>query len=417
MEAEIEALKKFGVNIQPGHADGYRKQASGEFDLSTQVRPWEVAMPKQIGWHFDHGAWNDSWETWNNPLFLTEVRRGIAYLTFNEPDNNNSFSPGVSNGLTDSCFLLRNDPNIRMAVLTGAGRMWSAGGDPRGFQQSQRVAGVIGAEDPKPAQLERNYDQSKSRPPDAGRAERRDEGDEARGSTTEAELEESYSEFGKAGGEHELYGGPPGYAIVQNEHHASGLQKNIKDAVMGAGMFYAWATIPQFSMACMNGSAMGGALGLLAGSDYVVAVKSAFAVLSEVRLGVIPAVVSPHVIRAVGTSNAKRIFATAENLSTAKALDIGLIQRIVTKKDEFPAVVAEIAEKIQAVAPGAVAAAKAAIFSTLNQPMSEKLMHFVTEEYVRTRRLPECEEGMRALSENRAMPWQEKKIEVKEGSL
>merc|ERR1719323_743568 len=98
--------------------------------------------------------------------------------------------------------------------------------------------------------------------------------------------------------------------IVHNEHILSGKEQNLRGAIQGAGMFYRWATIPQFSIACMNGSAMGGALGLLAGSDFVVAVKSAFAVLSEVRLGVIPAVVSPHVIRAVGVVNAKRIFAT-----------------------------------------------------------------------------------------------------------
>merc|ERR1712048_1076589 len=101
----------------------------------------------------------------------------------------------------------------------------------------------------------------------------------------------------------------------------------------------------------MNGSAMGGALGILAGADLVVAVRSAFAVLSEVRLGVIPAVVSPHVIRSVGTANAKRIFAIAENLNMAKAMEIGLVQRVVQKKDEFSAIVKEVSEKIQAVAP------------------------------------------------------------------
>jgi len=202
--------------------------------------------------------------------------------------------------------------------------------------------------------------------------------------------------------------------VVNNEHVADPLKGNIQSAVTGAAMFFNWATIPQFSVACMNGSAMGGALGLLAGTDFVVAVKSAFAVLSEVRLGVIPAVVSPHVIRAVGTSNAKRIFATAENLSTAKALEVGLIQRIVTKKDEFPAVVKEIAEKIQAVSPHAVMAAKATIFATLNQPMSQKLMDWTTQAYAAVRKTPECEEGMRCLAENRPMPWDEKKIDTKD---
>jgi len=227
-------------------------------------------------------------------------------------------------------------------------------------------------------------------------------------------LEESYEEYGGSGGDHELYGGPPGFMIVHNEHIVSGKQQNLQQAMESGSMFYRWATIPQFSIACMNGSAMGGALGLLAGSDFVVAVRSAFAVLSEVRLGVIPAVVSPHVIRAVGTSNAKRIFATAENLNMAKAVDIGLVQRIVNKKDEFPAVVKEIAEKVQAVSPQALASTKASIFACLNQPMSNSLLEYASREYARVRLSEECQAGMKALVENKAMPWEEKKIDAKE---
>lgn len=417
MEAEIEALKQYGVNLKPGHADSYRYEAVGSADWSEQIRPWEVPLPKQLGWDQDTPIASYDFDSWTNPSMLVEVRQGICYLTFNEPENNNSFSPGVNAGLMDACRCLRQRRDIRMATLTGAGRMWSAGGDPRGFQASQRLAGVIGAEaPPAPAQLQQNYEESKSRPPDAaGQVEGQPEDDHGSQPSQGAHLEETYDEVGrKAEGEHELYGGPPGYAIVYNEHIESGGQKNKREGVRNASSFYSWATIPQFSMALMNGSAMGGALGLLSGSDFVVAVKSAFAVLSEVRLGVIPAVVSPHVIRAIGTSNAKRIFTIAENLNAAKAMEMGLIQRVVTKKDEFPAVVKEIAEKIQAVSMEAVAASKAAIFSTLNQPMTNKLMKFVSDEYARVRKSQDCEEGMKALAEDRPTPWAEKKIDIKE---
>merc|ERR1712107_59947 len=114
-----------------------------------------------------------------------------------------------------------------------------------------------------------------------------------------------------------------------------------------------------------NGSAMGGGVGLVCVCDMVVAVRTAHATLSEVKLGVIPAVISPHVIRTIGTANAKRLFCTAENANMQTAMEIGLVQRIVNDVSEFPAVIKEIATKVQACSPGAVASAKQVILNTL----------------------------------------------------
>merc|ERR1719436_1132816 len=104
----------------------------------------------------------------------------------------------------------------------------------------------------------------------------------------------------------------------------------------------------------MNGSSMGGAVGYMSCCDYVVAVKTARMTLSEVKLGVIPAVVSTHVIRTIGTANSKRLFCTAENYTMDGAKEIGIVHRIVNNITEFPAVVKEVAGRIQAVAPRAL---------------------------------------------------------------
>merc|ERR1719266_203624 len=191
------------------------------------------------------------------------------------------------------------------------------------------------------------------------------------------------------------------------------LKQNIESATKGSNHFYSWNHLSAFSIILKNGSSMGGALGILAGGDYVVTVKRAFSVLSEVRLGVIPAVVSPHVIRAVGAANAKQIFVTAENLTAARALEVGLVQRIVVHEREFAPIVKEIAERIQPLAPGAVRAAKRIIMQTVNAPSSMRLFNFVVAEYAKCRKTEECKEGMELLAHRKIPAW-DKVIDVKE---
>ncbi|CAE8619342.1 unnamed protein product, partial [Polarella glacialis] len=177
---------------------------------------------------------------------------------------------------------------------------------------------------------------------------------------------------------------------------------------------YQLASLPQLTICCMNGSAMGGGFGLVCACDYVVAAKSAHATLSEVKLGVIPAVISPHVSRTIGTANCKRLFCTAENANMQTAVEIGLVQRVVDNPSQFPAVIKEMAQKLQLCAPGAVAASKQTILNCLNYPMSQSLMEHTVKEYVRVRRTAECEEGMRALETRQKPSWVDTPIDVRE---
>jgi len=177
---------------------------------------------------------------------------------------------------------------------------------------------------------------------------------------------------------------------------------------------YAMSTLPQFTICCMNGSAMGGGFGLVCACDYVIATKQAHATLSEVKLGVIPAVISPHVSRTIGTANCKRLFCTAENANMQTAVEIGLVHKIVDHPREFPAAIKEMAAKIQLLAPGAVGATKQVLLNCLNQSITTNLIDYTAKEYLRVRRGKECEEGMEALRNKQKPKWVQKPIDVRE---
>lgn len=356
LEKERAGLKKYGIILADDHMDGYSyKPDRFEKDLTGIVKPWEVPILAQMGPSYP--AMCTTYEEWNNEDFLFEIRDGIAYCTLNRPDANNAMNETIGGGIHDAGRILRSRPDIRIAVLTGNGRMFCAGGDPKSFQKEQAGAGVIQGEAQGPA------------------------------------------------------GPPPGPHIAGA---AAFLSQNKASAEAFARDMYEWASLPQFTICCMNGSAMGGGVGLVSVCDYVVAVKQAYVSLSEVKLGVIPAVISPHVIRSLGTANAKRLFCTAENANMTTAMEMGLVQRVVNDTSEFSAVVSEIAQKIQGCAPGAVAVAKQTILNCLNQPMSDALIDYTVKEYLRVRKSEECEEGMKALASKTRPSWVSQPIDVKQ---
>jgi len=97
-----------------------------------------------------------------------------------------------------------------------------------------------------------------------------------------------------------------------------------------------------------------------------------------------------------------------------QAMKMGLVQRIVNDVSEFPAVIKEISQKLQACAPGAVAAAKQTILNTMYQPMSKSLLDYTAKKYAEVRKRDECEEGMKALFQKKKPSWVDKMIQVKE---
>src|SRR5712664_3327622 len=115
---------------------------------------------------------------------------------------------------------------------------------------------------------------------------------------------------------------------MQGQAHA-GEAANLADAEQLAAMLAALDSMPKPTLARVNGDGYGGALGLLGACDIVVAVDTAKFAFTEVRLGIIPAVISPFVLGKIGESAARRYFLTAETLTSATLKEIGLVHEVV----------------------------------------------------------------------------------------
>lgn len=107
-----------------------------------------------------------------------------------------------------------------------------------------------------------------------------------------------------------------------------GEDQNAAGAMVFANFLKDLNDLPVYTVALANGSAMGGGFGLLCCCDMVIARKTAFFALSEVKLGVIPATISPYVVAKIGPSNARRLFMTGETVNSDKGKEIGLVQEV-----------------------------------------------------------------------------------------
>ncbi|MEC9236213.1 MAG: enoyl-CoA hydratase-related protein, partial [Pseudomonadota bacterium] len=106
-------------------------------------------------------------------------------------------------------------------------------------------------------------------------------------------------------------------------------EENFQDALALANMLKSLYELPQLTIAAVYGAAMGGGMGLVSCCDFVIAAEDTKFALSEVKLGLIPATIAPYVMRAIGKRQARRYFQTAEFISAAHALNIGLIHEVV----------------------------------------------------------------------------------------
>jgi methylglutaconyl-CoA hydratase len=164
-------------------------------------------------------------------------------------------------------------------------------------------------------------------------------------------------------------------------------------------------SFPKPTLARVNGDGYGGALGLIAACDIVVAVDSAKFAFTEVRLGIIPAVVSPFVLAKIGESAALRYFLTAETMSAATLKQIGLAHESVPA-GELDATCAGIIDAILKGAPGAQAAAKALVRDAQQVPGQRGVaaMDMATR-LAKLRVQAEAREGFAAFFAKRKASW------------
>lgn len=163
---------------------------------------------------------------------------------------------------------------------------------------------------------------------------------------------------------------------------------------------------PRPTVALVQGAAIAGGIGLVAACDVAVAVAGTVFSLSEVRLGIAPAVVAPHVIRAIGPRAARRYFVTAERFDAHEAHRIGLVSEVVADAGALDAAGGRLLAEIAKGGPNAQAAAKAAVERFRDRPIDATLAEETVELIASLRETDEGKEGIAAFLEKRPPAWQ-----------
>lgn len=181
-------------------------------------------------------------------------------------------------------------------------------------------------------------------------------------------------------------------------------EENLADATRLAEMLRVLHTCPKPVVARVQGDVYAGGLGLVSACDMAVGADEACYCLSEVRLGLIPATISPYVIRAIGARAAHRWFLTAERIPAVEALRIGLVHEVVPM-DQLDAAVAGITDALIACGPGAVRACKQLLLQVAGHPIDAALITGTVEGIADIRASAEGREGVQSFLEKRKPDW------------
>lgn len=255
--------------------------------------------------------------------FLETERSGsVVTLWMNRPQQHNAFNAEMIAELTDAFTHLGADDSVRIVILAGRGKSFSAGAD----LDWMKTAGEAGFDD------------------------------------------------------------------------------NLADAHKLAHVFRILAEMPKPTMARVQGAAFGGGMGLVAACDICIASADAKFATSEVKFGILPAVISPYVIRAIGSRQASRYFLSAETMSAASAQQIGLVHEVV-HSSALDTRIDELVTALMSGGPHAQAAAKLLIRDVAGKDMSDTLMQETAQHIATLRMSAEACEGLRAFLDKRSPAW------------
>ncbi len=183
-------------------------------------------------------------------------------------------------------------------------------------------------------------------------------------------------------------------------------RENKADAMALSDMFQALNTLAKPVIALAHGAVMGGGAGLVACADIVFSTPDATFAFSEVRLGLIPATISPFVIAAIGARQARRYMLTGERFDGRVAQSLGLVHQLTPFADDLEMVAVGFIEKnILPGGPEAVAATKVLIREVSGRPVDDKLRRETADKIARVRASAEAREGLAAFFEKRPPDW------------
>ena len=181
-------------------------------------------------------------------------------------------------------------------------------------------------------------------------------------------------------------------------------EENLADARKLAHMVRVLNELPRPTIARVQGAAFGGGVGLVAACDIALASHAASFCLSEARLGLIPSVISPYVVEAIGARAARRYFQTAERFDAEQAQALGLVHEVVPR-ERLDSRLAELVGHLLDNGPAAMAASKELIRRVASGPVDDAMIEDTARRIADIRATAEGREGLRAFLEKRGPKW------------
>lgn len=182
-------------------------------------------------------------------------------------------------------------------------------------------------------------------------------------------------------------------------------ERNFEDAMALGTLLRTLNELPKPTIARVQGSAYGGGVGLIAACDIAVATYGAQFALSEVKLGLIPALIGPYIVAALGARRARRYMLTAERFSASEAWRIGLLHEIVPDEDALDDALSEIIDALLKGGPRAHAECKELIHTIAHRPIDEDVIDYTARRITAVRASEEGREGVDAFLNKSQPSW------------
>jgi methylglutaconyl-CoA hydratase len=183
--------------------------------------------------------------------------------------------------------------------------------------------------------------------------------------------------------------------------------ENVRDSALLAKMFAVMNACPLPVIGRVQGAAIGGGVGLVSVCDIVIATAGTKFGLSEVKLGILPAVISPYVIAKIGVSHARALFFTGERFGADRALQIGLIHKVASDEAELDRLVADSISQLSGSGPEAVRECKKLVRFVAANTITQTVPYTI-DAIAERRASAEGQAGMKAFLQKEKAPWIEK---------
>ncbi len=181
-------------------------------------------------------------------------------------------------------------------------------------------------------------------------------------------------------------------------------EENLKDAMVLANLMHTLNQSPKPTIAMVQGAAFGGGAGLAAACDIAIAAESARFCFSEVKLGLIPAVISPYVVNAIGVRATKMLFMSAEVFDAKRAMALNLVQHCIPE-EELLEFTLKYAQQISKNAPEAVQLSKKLAHDVADKTIDKDLVYYTASLIARKRVSAEGQQGLKAFLNKETPNW------------